>query len=76
MDDGFDIKRVDYKSGCFIFGFDTFPILSLGEPQKRKRNGTLQAKVRALSNSLNVIMYMKVDNNIFVDKARDIEKDY
>ena len=41
MENGLDITRVEYKSGYCIFGFDTSPTLCHGEPQERKRNGTL-----------------------------------
>ena len=79
MDNGLDITRVDYKSGYCIFGFDTSPNLCHGEPQERERNGTLRANVEfrtPLPNSINVIMYMEFDNNIFVDKTRHITKYY
>ena len=79
MDNGLDITRVDYKSGYCIFGFDTSPILYHGEPQERKRNQALRAKIdprTPLPNPTNVIMYMEFDNNIFVNKTRHIKKDY
>ena len=75
MDNGLDITRVDYKSGYCIFGFDTSPTLCHGEPQERKRNGTLRTNIAfrtPLPNSINVIMYMEFDNNTFVDKTRHI----
>ena len=79
MDNGLDITRSDYKSGYCIFGFDTSPSICNGEPLERKRNGTLQANIKfraPLPNSINVIMYMESDNDIFVDKTRQITKDY
>ena len=76
MDNGLDIARVDYKSGHFIFGFNTFPDLSLEKPQERERNETFQAKFRTLPNSINVTMYMEFDNNIFMDKTRHITNDH
>ena len=79
MDNGLDITRSDYKSGYCIFGFDTSPSICNGEPLERKRNGTLQANIKfraPLPNSINVIMYMESDNDIFVDKLRQITKDY
>ena len=42
MDNGLDITRADYKSGCYIFGLHTSPSLCYGESQERKRNGTSQ----------------------------------
>ena len=36
MDNGLDITRDDYKSGYFIFGFVTFPTLSLESLESRK----------------------------------------
>ena len=78
MDNGLDITRVDYKSGYYIFGFDTSPTLCHRQPQEQKRNGTLRVNVgfrTPLSNSINVIMYMEFDNNILVDKIRHIKKD-
>ena len=79
MDNGLDITRADYKSGYCIFGFDTSPSLCHGELQERKINGTLRVYVEfraPLPNSINVIMYMEFDNTIFVDKTRQITKDY
>ena len=79
MDNGLGITRVDYKFRYCIFGFYISPTLSHGEPQEWKRNGTLRANVEfrtPLPNSINVIMYMEFDNNIFVDKTRHITKDY
>ena len=78
MDNGLDITRADYKFGYCIFGFDRSPALCHEEPQERKRNGTLRenTEFRApLPNSINVFMYMKI-NNFFVDKTRRITKDY
>ena len=74
-----DITRADYKSGYCIFGFNTSPSLCHREPQERKRNGTLRANIEfraPLPNSINVITCMKFDNSIFVDKTRQITKDY
>ena len=79
MDNGLDITRADYKSGYFVFGFDTSPCLCHGEPQERKRNRTFPANIKfraPLPNSINVIIYMEFDNNIFKDKTRHITKDY
>ena len=79
IDNGLDVTRVGYKSGYCIFQFDTSPTLCHGEPQKRKRNGTLRANIEfrtPLFNFRNMIMYMEFDNNIFVDKTRYITKDY
>ena len=79
MDNGLDITRADYKSGYFVFGFHTSPCLCHGEPQERKRNRTFPANIKfraPLPNSINVIMYMEFDNNIFKDKTRHITKDY
>ena len=48
-------------------------------PQERKRNGTVRANIEfrtPLPNSINVIVYMEFDNNIFKDKTRYITKDY
>ena len=62
-----------------IFRFDTSPTLCHGEPQERKRNGTLRANTEfrtPLPDSINVTMYMESGNNIFVDKTRHITKDY
>ena len=76
MDNGLDVTRVDYKSGYCNFGFDTFPTLCHGKP--RKRNGTLQANIEYRTpppKSINVIVYMEFDNNIFVDKTEHIPKD-
>ena len=42
MDNGLDITRVDDKPGYCNFGFDISPLLCHGEPQVKKRNGTLQ----------------------------------
>ena len=78
MDDGSDITKVDYKSGYCIFECDTSLTLCHGEPQERKRSGTLRANIEfrtPLPNSI-VIMYMEFDINIFVDKTRHITKDY
>ena len=36
MDNGLDITIDDYKSGYFLFGFDTFPTLSLESLESRK----------------------------------------
>ena len=76
---GLDVARADYKSGYCIFGFDTFASLCHGKPQERKGNGTLPANIEfraPVLNSVNVIMYMEFDNNVFVDKTRVITKDY
>ena len=43
-----------------------------GKPQKREKMTTLQANIEfraSLPNSINVIMYMEFDDNIFVDKT-------
>ena len=42
---GLDNTRVNYKSGYCIFGFGTSPTLYHGEPQERKRNGTLRSRI-------------------------------
>ena len=42
---GLDNTRVNYKSGYCIFGFGTSPTLYQGEPQERKRNGTLRSRI-------------------------------
>ena len=79
MDNSLDITRADYKSGYCIFRFDTSPSLCHGEPQEWKRNGALRVNIEfrtPLPNSINVIMYIDFDNNIFVDKTRYIVKDY
>lgn len=79
MDNGFNITMADYKSGYCIFEFDSSPSLCHGEPQEWERNITLRANVEfraPLPNSINVIMYMEFDNNIFVDKIRRITEDY
>ena len=79
MDNGLNITREDYKSSYYIFVFDTSLSFCHGEPQERKRNGTLRVEFRApLPNSINVIMYMEFGSNIFVDKkdeSRKITKD-
>ena len=78
MDNGFNITMADYKSGYCIFEFDSSPSLCHGEPQEWERNITLRANVEfraPLPNSINVIMYIEFDNNIFVDKTRRITKD-
>ena len=79
MDNGLDITRVDYKSGHFIFGFNTSPTLCHGKPQERERNRTLRANIEfrtPVPNFINVIMCMEFNNNVFLDKARHITKDY
>ena len=79
MNNSLNITRAYYKSGYCIFVFDTSPSFCHGEPQERKRNGTLRANIEfraPLPNSINVIIYMKFYNNIFVDKKRRITKDY
>ena len=46
---------------------------------KWKRNETLRANIefrKTPPNSINVIMYMTFENNIFADKTRHITKDY
>ena len=78
-DNGLDITRADYKSGYYVFGFDTPTSLCHEEPQERKRNGTLQENVEfrtPLPNSINVIMHMEFDSNTFGDKTRWVTKDY
>ena len=63
-DNGFNITKVDYKSDCCIFKCNTSPTLYHGEPQERKRRGTLRANIEfrtPLPNSINVIMYMEFD---------------
>ena len=79
VDNSLDISRFDHESGYCIFGFDICPSLCHGEPQVRKRNGTLRANIEfraPLPNSINVTMHMEFDNNIFLDKTTRIAKDY
>ena len=78
MNNGLDIPRADYKSGYCIFRFDTFASLCHGKPQERKRNiERANIEFRApLSNSINVMMYVEFDNNIFLDQPRRIRKDF
>ena len=71
MDNSFDITRAYYKSVYCIFGFSTSPSLYL--------SGSLRVNIEfriPLPNSMNVIIYMEFDNNIFVDKTKDIMEDY
>ena len=77
MDNGLNLTRADYKSGYCIFVFDTSPSFCHGEPQERKKNETFRANIEfraSLLNSINVIMYMEFDNNIFVEKKTDHER--
>ena len=74
MDNSFDITRAYYKSVYCIFGFSTSPSLYHEEPQERRRNGSLRVNIEfriPLPNSMNVIIYMEFDNNIFVDKTTE-----
>ena len=79
MDKGLDITKAGYKSGYCVFGFDTSPFLCHGEPQEHKRNGTLRENIEfiaPLPNCINMIMYIKFNDSIFLDKAKQITKDY
>ena len=73
------ILRVLTTNMIIVFLNSTHLLLCHGEPQEWERNGTLRAneEFRApLPNSINVIMYIEFENNIFVDKTRHITKDY
>ena len=72
MENSLDITRADYKSGYCIFGFNT-SFLCHGEPQEREK---MELCKRNANITANVIMYMEIDNNIFVNKTRRITKDY
>ena len=74
-----DATMADYKFDYCTFGFNTSPSLCHRGPQGRKRNETLRANMEfksTLLKSINVIVNMEFDSNIFVDKARRIMKDY
>ena len=79
MVNALDITRAENKFGRCVFGFDRSPSLCHGEPQERNRNETLQVNIEfraPLPNSINMIMYTIFNNLVFVDKTRQITKDY
>ena len=78
-DEGNNISRDDYGSGYTLFAFDLTPDLSeLGTFHLIKR-GNLSLEIhfgRALTATINVIVYAEFDNLIEIDRNRQILFDY
>jgi len=78
-DEGIDITREDYKSGYSLFGFDISPSICNGGHTEPVKQGTLKIELefqQALPSTISVIIYADFENNITVDKFRNVIKDY
>ncbi len=75
---GPNITYDDFKKGFAIFGYDLTPDLAQSET-KTKRKGKLQIEIKyssALENLLSIIAYSEFDNNIYINRDRQIVFDY
>ena len=81
MNEGNSISRDDYSQGYTLFAFDLTPDLSANcaGHWNLVRHGSLRLEVRfekALSETINCIIYAEFDNVIEIDASRQVIIDF
>ena len=78
-DRGNHISRKDYPNGYMLHVFDLTADMAEGQHMDPIKHGSLRVEIhfeQALTDPLNVILYCEYDNNLQIDRARNVVTDF